>query len=373
MKTKVAYILSDYNKTNPFDWIVEGLRSAQLELVFILINNRKDTPLEKFLSSEKIKFYRIESDQSKKVWLLVLIKILFALLRERPKVIHTHLHQATLLGLFAGKLLRIPKRFYTRHHSTYHYKYFRHGVKTDKLLNKLSTGVISISKNVEQVLLEKDLLPAKKNLLIYHGFPINQWNGISQEKARLLKSKYGFENAEGPIVGVISRYVQWKGIQYILPAFKKFLSAYPDAKLILANAKGDYLTELHSLIDTLEVKNSIVEIVYEEDIIALYKCFDVFVHVPVDSSIEAFGQTYIEALITKTPMVCTMSGIAAEVITSKNAHLVPYEDVNSIYEGMLKITVDTSYRQKLLEEMSKTDLSLFTIERHVQNLLTIYS
>ena len=64
------------------------------------------------------------------------------------------------------------------------------------------------------------------------------------------------------VIGVISRYTEWKGIQYIIPAFKQLLNDFPNALLILANAKGGYQAAIKSQLTT-HPKDSFTEILFD--------------------------------------------------------------------------------------------------------------
>jgi len=73
------------------------------------------------------------------------------------------------------------------------------------------------------------------------------FSNINNEDIELIKTKYNFEGYN-PVIGVISRFTEWKGVQYIIPAFKLLLDEYPHAKLVLANATGDYENEINNLL-----------------------------------------------------------------------------------------------------------------------------
>ena len=64
------------------------------------------------------------------------------------------------------------------------------------------------------------------------------------------------------------------------------------------------------------------EIVYETDMPALYKTFDVFVHVPVEPHFESFGQVYVEAMASGIPSVFTLAGAATEFVRDGENALV---------------------------------------------------
>ncbi len=141
----------------------------------------------------------------------------------------------------------------------------------------------------------------------------------------------GRRGEDAPVIGVVARYEILKGIQCIIPAFRRLLEDFPDAKLVLANAYGHYAHQIRRLLRGMLPDHSYCEIQFEPDPVALYSSFDVFVHTPLVAGYEAFGQVYVEALAAGLPSVFTPSGIAAEFITDQlNAHLVPFQDSDAI-------------------------------------------
>jgi glycosyltransferase involved in cell wall biosynthesis len=166
--------------------------------------------------------------------------------------------------------------------------------------------------------------------------------------------------------------VHWKGIQYIIPAFEKLLTIYPNAKLLLANAQGDYKSELQKLLQKIPSDNYI-EIPFEANISALYHLFDVYVHTPIDAQLEAFGQTYVEALAAGTPSIFTLSGVASEFIEhEKNALVVPFQNSEAIFEAMEKILKDEKLKNQLKINGFSSIQHKFNLEHFIQKLEKLY-
>ena len=106
------------------------------------------------------------------------------------------------------------------------------------------------------------------------------------------------------------------------------------------------------------------EIKFENNLFALYKLFDIYVHTPVNKEIEAFGQTYVEALVSGIPSVFTLSGVANEFIKDKeNALVVDYCNSEQIYSSINKIINDDVLRKKIIaqgkEAVKQFNLDLF--------------
>lgn len=369
-RIKVVYVISRIDYALAFDWVDKYLDKNKFDLHFIFLN--PTTPkLHSDLISRGTKSFFIKFN-SKVDYLKVAFKLMKLFFKLKPDVVHVHLIDACLTALPVAFLMGIRKRIYTRHHSTYHFDYFPHAVKYDKLINFLSTNIIAISKNVENVMLNKEHVNATKVQIIYHGFELNKFIDRDETNISFLKSKY---NSSGrfPVVGVISRFTEWKGVQYIIPAFQKIKNHFPNALLILANAQGDMKAEIYDQLNAID-NDSFVTIKFEKELYSLYKLFNVFVHVPIDEHSEAFGQTYVESLAAGIPSVFTMSGIAKEFIEDKkNALVVDFKSTEAIYNSIYKILSDNELKDLLIHNGRNSVLSKFGVNKMIISLEVLYA
>ncbi len=368
MKKKVVYVISDIDKALAFEWIAKGLRS-KFELSFILIGN-DGSELSAFLRQHQILYHEVNDVKyptTIRKWMA-----LFLLLRSiKPDVVHTHLWRANVLGLTASWILRIRQRVYTRHHATTHYKEYPSGRKWDLLCNFLATDIIAISKSIEEILVKWDGANPNKIKLIHHGFDFTYFSSSQEQKVSELYKKYNLTAENYPIIGVISRYVEWKGIQFIIPAFKRLRDHFPNAKLLLANANGEYGNRIKDQLRELPA-DSFQEIPFEKDLVNLYRLFNVFVHVPIDPYAEAFGQTYVEPLIVGVPSVFTLSGIAREFVRHKeNAWVVDFQNSAQIEEGIRTIISQKDFREALIRN-GKSAVQRFSINEYLGQLENLY-
>jgi glycosyltransferase involved in cell wall biosynthesis len=368
-RIKVVYVISRIDYALGFDWVDKYLDKSKFDLHFIFLN--PSTPrLHNDLISRGTKSFFIEF-KSKIDYIKVAFKLMKLFFKLKPDVVHVHLIDACLTTIPVAFLMGVKKRIYTRHHSTYHFDYFPHAVKYDKLINSLSTHIIAISKNVENVLINKEHVNSDKVQIVHHGFELNKFVETSSANISILKSKYN-PNNKAPVIGVISRFTEWKGVQYIIPAFKKILNDYPDAFIVLANAHGDMEAELFQQLSQLN-SNQYCTIKFEKDLYSLYRLFDVFVHVPIDEHSEAFGQTYVEALAAGVPSVFTLSGIACEfVIDRRNAVVVDYKNADAIYEGINLILKDVDLKSKLISNGRADVMKYFDVLKMIKSLEALY-
>jgi glycosyltransferase involved in cell wall biosynthesis len=369
VKINVTYIISDIHKAIAFEWIVEKIDKDKVNLSFILINCEPSYLLT-YLLEKKMPVYSVNCENKKNIPFAI-YKCCFLLNKLKPKVVHCHLFLANLIGLTAAKIMGIKHRVYTRHHSDYHHIYYPKTVKWDKYCNILSTQIISISDIVSYILINKEGVPEKKIVKISHGFDLKAFTSIDNEEVSALRSVYNPAN-KYPVIGVISRFVDWKGIQYIIPAYNKLLKHYPDSLLLLFNASGGYEKEVNGLLEKLP-EDSFKKVVFENNITSLYRLFDMFVHVPISSSVEAFGQIYVESMLSEVVLIATKSGVGNEIMVNRNNCMeVPYENSNVIYESMIEVLQDKELSKKIRANAKLAALDKFSIERMILLLEKLY-
>lgn len=369
MRKKIVYVVSDINKALAFEWVAARLDKVRFSLTFILINAR-NSALSEYLEREGIpvKHYACHFKRSIP---LTIVKLFFYFLRERPDIVHAHLRTAELTAIPASWLARVKTRIYTRHSSTYNHLYHPKGVVLDKLMNRLATGIIAISENVKTILTELEQEPEKKVHLIHHGFDFTIWEGVNEDARKTVKEKHRIPDGK-TVIGIIARYVRWKGYEYSIPALGKLMLENLDIHVVIANAKGEDEPFIRDLLRKYLPSKRYTEIIFENDLPVLYSCFDFFVHTPVDPSVEAFGQVYVEALLAKVPSVFTLSGVAPEFIQhEKNALVVDFKNSTQIYQALKRLMTQPELGQKL-KDNGPESVSFFNLEHYISKLEQVY-
>jgi glycosyltransferase involved in cell wall biosynthesis len=368
-KKNIVYIISHVTKSYIFEWTIIHLNKDKNNFAFILLNE-DNTELEEFIRKSNLPFYRIPY-RGKKDFIFCLWKTYRILKKIKADIVHTHLFEACLIGLIAAYFAGVRKRIHTRHNATYHIKYFPWMVKYDKLINYLSTDIIAISENVKNILVKQENAIPDKIKVIHHGFDFDYISNISNERVELIRKKYKIP-LYSTVIGVISRYIHWKGIQYIIPAVKEFMKDYPDTFLVLANAEGPYESEIKKLLKNIP-RDKYIEIKFESDVFALFRCFDYFIHVPIDAECEAFGLVYIEAMACKIPSIITLSGVVTEFTEHKNnALIVPHKSIDEIYKCLEELSQNSELAKSISEKAYNDIISRFDIKKSVIEIENLY-
>jgi len=106
-RINITYITSNIDKAIAFEWIALHLSKEKFQLSFLLLNPGS-SELETFLLRNKIPVKRINF-QGRRSYFKALFLGIYCLYKQKPDVIHCHLFDASLIGLLAGKLMRIKK------------------------------------------------------------------------------------------------------------------------------------------------------------------------------------------------------------------------------------------------------------------------
>lgn len=374
MKKKIVYVLYNMPKALTIEWVADSSISKDFDLYFVCMSQNPGTSImDKYLENRKFPVFYIVY---KSKWDLprTILKLILYFRKIKPDIIHTHLFDATFAGLTAAYLTRVSKRIFTRHHSNPNHIHFPHAVLYDRITNFLATHIVATCKNTKWALCDLENVPESKVRVINFGFKLEQFKEISTDQIQLLKKKYLPQTSKKPVIGVISRWMEIKGLQYIIPAFQKLLTKFPNAFLILVSTGNySYRKTIKALLSHLPA-DSYYESDFEEDIAALYKVFNIFVHTPINSRCEAFGQTYIEALASEVPSIFSLSGVAAEFIEDgKNALVAEFQSSESIFNALVRLTEDISLHKQLAIQGRKDVESRFPLEKMIRELTDLYN
>ncbi len=370
----VVYVISNMTgRDYPFQWAAQSSLSRDFDLSFALLNpgESKFEDYMREVGARVIRFdYRGRKDLPR-----VILQLARYFGRERTQAVHTHLFDANVAGLSAAMAARVPTRVYTRHHSTVNHFYYPRAVYYDRVINAMATDIIATNQNVRSVLQDREAVPASKVSVIPYAFRLELFGDVPAPRVEALRDKFGVRG-RGPIVGVIAKYIEWKGIQHVIPAFKQVLQAYPQACLLIANAQAKeagFGRVLKAMLSELPAE-SYREIVFEEDYFALYRLFDVFVHTPIDPYSEAFGQIYVESMASRVPAVFTLSGIAREIAEhERNALVVPFKDPDAVAQAVLRLLADPALGSRLATQARKDMEARFGAEPVFAALGRVYA
>ncbi len=170
--------------------------------ISLVLLTAKSGSFEKFIQKMGMTYKKVhfisKYDYPRAIW-----QTMRFLRKVKPDIIHTHLGNASVIGMIAGKLSGIQGRAYTRHGGT-HRDFFEGGRKYERLIQSMSTHIIATCENVKEILTEEDKVKAEKITIINLAFETEKFYHPNPEIVKALVQKYNPDNRH-PVVGVISR------------------------------------------------------------------------------------------------------------------------------------------------------------------------
>lgn len=367
MNGAIVYIISDVHHSKYFEWLASSWSehiSSPLEIILI---NGENGRLHQHLNEVGIPVH-IVNVSSRWSWRgMKTIKEL--LLTIRPGVVHTHLLTASILGLVAAKRAGIQSRIHTRHHSTFHHDYHPRWVRVDRWLSSLSKHIVAISNVVQRVLVDRENVDSSKVIRIPHGFQLD-WFAATQGDCQSMRQSWMV--GDRTVIGVVSRMMELKGIRCIVEGFQAYLVNNPNAVLVFMGTAGSDKEELIGFIRRQLKPEQYRLLDHVDRMNVAYRCCNCIVHVPITPEVEAFGQIYVEAMASEVPLICTVSGIAHELIDGgKNAVVVDYNSGKEIGLALEKVMTDEGLRDRLITNGTRT-IQSYNFQAHMGKLKELY-
>ena len=335
-----------FSNLREMDWIREVIRdtSIDFDISIVSLYPSEQAWIAK-LKSPIVSTTHIQFIKPKDLFIGTIC--LFKVLRKtKSRLIVAHGFYSSIAAIIAGKLRFPTKIVSVRHHGRGHYENaILFGL--DCFISVFSHRVIAISELTKQLLLSEGVA-RNKIVVIPNAIEVMKFNNLTKTPRAAVLSKFGFNDSHF-VIGVISRFVDWKGIKYVLEAFSRILETTPEARLVLANSSGknDLLDEM---IQKIGYKY-IYKIDEVEDIPSFYSSLDVFVHTPTSFDAEPFGLVYLEGLASGTNCIFTKSGVALElpqieryawVVSHKSSEEIEVS-INSVIHGEIKEKIPSDY------------------------------
>ncbi|MCC7308877.1 MAG: glycosyltransferase [Acidobacteria bacterium] len=252
--------------------------------------------------------------------------------QERIDIVQTHLMDASLIGLSAARLARVPVTIFTGHHSHETPLYQRRLLTfVDGSCGRfLAKHTIAPSEQMKEIFARDLKVPERKISVLYHGFDLENW----REKARRncdLRNEFGLE---GKIVlGAVGRLFWVKNFENLIKGFARAAADRADVVLMIVGA-GDR-SGLQQLVESFGLQGKVILTGPRKDIAAVMNSFDVLVH---PSLAESFGMIFIEAFALGKPILTTKVGVAPEIVVDgENGFLLYDGEPAAIADGIEKM------------------------------------
>ncbi|MCC7306771.1 MAG: glycosyltransferase [Acidobacteria bacterium] len=252
--------------------------------------------------------------------------------QERIDIVQTHLMDASLIGLAAARLARVPVTIFTGHHSSETPLYQRRLLTlVDGSCGRvLAKHTIAPSKQMKEIFVRDLKVPERKISVLYHGFDLEKWRRNAGTKNDL-REQLGIKGKL--VLGAVGRLYKLKNFENLIKGFAMAAADRADVVLMIVGA-GDR-SGLQQLIVSLGLQDKVFLVGPRTDIAAVMNSFDVLVH---PSLAESFGMIFIEAFALGKPILTTKVGVAPEIVVDgENGFLLYDGKPAAIADGIEKM------------------------------------
>ncbi|WP_075340541.1 glycosyltransferase family 4 protein [Tenacibaculum agarivorans] len=278
--------------------------------------------------------------------------------QTKPQVIHTHLSHADILGIFAS-IGNKAKVFCTMHNVFFkknimdHFLFFIY-----KCLFKIKkTHVISISKSVEDHVVNKLKQSSKRSYLLYNAIPFEEVSFQEEKK----------ENNNLIHILFVGRLVKQKSVETLL---KSIANLKKEKIKLTIVGDGILKDKLEKMTKQLNINDKVIFVGSRKNVKTYFKNADVFV---LPSVWEGFGIVILEAFRSKLAVIATNIEGPSELIEhKKNGILFTPKDDTALTKELKELINNSEIRNKLATQGYISFTEKYHINTYVEQLEKIY-
>ena len=163
------------------------------------------------------------------------------------------------------------------------------------------------------------------------------------------------------VIGTFGNISFYKRLNVALKAFSHFLKKNPDAVFLIVGMylNDKYEKEIHELIESLRIRNNVIETGYVEDLFPYIQISDIAIQLRYPTAGETSIIT-LQIMGVGKPVIVSNIGSFTEIPNNSVIKINPdVKEEVSVYNEFLKITNDSIYKESLSDNAKK-----YIIEKH---------
>jgi L-malate glycosyltransferase len=212
---------------------------------------------------------------------------------------------------------------------------------------------------------------ASKIVVIRNGVDLTRFSAVPDPAA--VRRELGVPD-DAPLVAVVSRLTEQKGLEQYLEAAAALKPRYPDARFLIVGETAPnnqpYLPQLQALAGRLGVADRVIFAGLRGDVPALLSSVNVSV---MPSLNEALSNVLLESMAAGAPTVATRVGGTPEALTDGSCGLlVPPGDAAALARGISRLLDDRELAARLGHAARARIADAFSVERMVTATETLY-
>jgi glycosyltransferase involved in cell wall biosynthesis len=281
--------------------------------------------------------------------------------QTKADVVHAHGYKADIYAYFALRRTGTPLI------STCHTWYDNNPLvtlygKADRLILRNYAGVVAVSAEVKQRLLKAGV-GGDKIHLVRNGIDLRPFDNATPS----LRNSLPINNP--PVVGLIGRLAIEKGVDIFLRAAAQVLAELPSTKFVVVG-EGPDREKLESLIDKLEIRDSVSMLGRRDDMASVYASLDIMVSA---SRQEGLPMAILEGMAGRLPLIATSVGeVPTVVLDGRTGVLLPPNNTVLLTSAIVALLRDPVQRERLGTAARKLIDDEFSADRMTADYLRVY-
>jgi glycosyltransferase involved in cell wall biosynthesis len=279
--------------------------------------------------------------------------------KEGINIIHAQTRVTQVLGFFLSRARGVA--MVTTCHGFFRPRWFR------KLFPCWGAAVIAISKPVAHHLSADFGVSQNKIHLIANGIDLDRF--VMTNEHMRLEARKKTDMGTTPLIGIIARLSDVKGINILIKAMPLILKEIPSANLLIAG-QGPQEVALKKLTQDLRLSAHVHFKSTTHQTQDLLHAFDVFV---MPSLMEGLGLSVMEAQACGIPVVASRVGGLVDLIEdAKSGYLVAVNDSTVLADRIIEV-LKNPYPSKVMAQQARLNIEQhFSAERMLQQTLQVY-
>lgn len=292
-------------------------------------------------------------------------------------ILHNFTAKPNIYGSIAGHLAKVPKIFNSvTGMGSFYIQNTKKAIiirgvmeKLYKESNKRVNGVVFQNSDDMNYFIDKKLLSKEKAILIKSSgidSTIYDINKINKNEINVLKEELNIENSL--VVLMVARAIWDKGIKEYFDAGRILHKQYPYVKFLYVGDTDE--GNLSCANRAFLTSSNVTWLGHRNDILQLTAISDIYV---LPSYREGVPRTLLEAASMSKPIVTTDAIGCREVVDNDyNGFLVKLKDAHSLAEGIEKLILDESLRNRMGKNGRIKVIEEFDVKIVVKKYMEVY-
>ena len=325
-------------------------------------------------------------------------KVLKAIRRERPDIIHTHTAKAGTVGraasfiykwLTPGSLIGRPRRVMVVHtfhghvfHSYYGKRKTQVFVLIEKILARLASDKIIVitPQQLREIHSEVGVGRKEQFEVIPLGIDLSKFGNDNTDRNEF-RDEFGIPDGT-LLIGFVGRLTEIKNIPMLLDAAKRYFESgdAPGAKFIIIG-DGHMRPELERITEDFGLKENVIFAGNREDLGRVYAGLDV---VALTSLNEGTPLSVIEAMASRRPVIATLVGGVVDLLgtaehsedgftVAERGVGVTSDDANGFAKGLIYVAKNERLRFDLGNKGHQFAIDNYGKERLISDIRSLYN